>query len=71
MVVQFGKDYYHRQGAMFDWCQENFGKGWWSSGEPDTWEGIHGTWVIWSMFGNTFFAFRHDRDAVAFRLKWC
>jgi hypothetical protein len=71
MKFQFDKDQYHRQNEMELWCRENIGYGKWTYGDIDNWKGMEGArWVIWSMFGSTFFKFRYQKDAVLFALKW-
>ncbi len=71
--VEFGKDYYHLQGEMESWCNRNIGSNPpyrnWVSSKPGSWEGL-GTWCMSSMFGNTFFYFKNEKDASAFILKW-
>lgn len=72
-VVQFGKDMYHLQYDMEKWCKQNIGKNplykSWVSGEPQSWEGL-GKWCMSSMFGNTFFYFKEEKDALWFKLAW-
>jgi hypothetical protein len=70
-VIQFGRDRYHLQGDMERWCRQNIGPGQWTCGELNTWKGMTDRqWIIWSMFGSTFFQFRQESDAVLFALKW-
>jgi hypothetical protein len=70
-MIHFGKDRYHLQGEMQGWCEQHFGPGKWTGGQLKTWEGMDRyNWVISSMFGNTFFQFRKESDAVLFALKW-
>lgn len=70
-VIHFGKDRYHLQEDMQQWCKQHIGPGKWTSGEVKTWEGMgDADWVIWCMFGNTFFQFRRGTDATLFALKW-
>lgn len=69
--VQFSKDHYHLQDDMRNWCKENIGPGMWTYSTPNTWEGMNDcVWVIHSMFGSTFFAFKNDADASMFILRW-
>lgn len=72
-VVQFGKNMYHLQAEMEKWCSNNIGQNPlyrnWVGGEPKTWEGL-GTWCMASMFGNTFFFFKEEKDALWFELVW-
>ena len=73
VVVQFGKDKYHLQRDMEVWCKKHISKPpvghTWVSGEPKSWEGL-GTWCMSSMFGNTFFYFKEEKDALWFELAW-
>lgn len=70
-VIEFGRDYYHLQDEMQNWCMRHFGNGEWTSGPVKTWMGMHFiNWVIWCQFGTTFFQFRQESDAVLFALKW-
>lgn len=61
--VHFGKDWYHRQNDMIAWCHENLGDGGWLA-RPDN------SWAVECAFGNTFFKFKNEQDAVLFALKW-
>lgn len=72
-TIQFGKDKYHLQGEMANWCKTQLGQnpnyGDWVYDEPKTWEGL-GTWCMSSMFGTTIFYFKDESDATMFALKW-
>lgn len=69
--ITFGKDRYHLNGEMEQWCKEKIGEGGWSYANPKTWEGMHGKiWVMHSMFGNTTFAFKDSKDLTMFLLRW-
>lgn len=69
--ITFGKDRYHQNSEMEYWCKNNIGPGGWTWGTPKTWEGMDDKiWVIYSMFGNTTFAFKHERDLAFFQLRW-
>ena len=69
--ITFGKDRYHLNGAMEQWCKQHIGEGGWSYANPKTWEGMHGKiWVMHSMFGNTTFAFKDSKDLTMFLLRW-
>jgi hypothetical protein len=61
--IHFGKEKYHLQGPMYDWCQTNIGLGGWFR-EPGH------VWNMSSAFGNTFFEFDNPKDATAFLLVW-
>jgi hypothetical protein len=67
----FGKDRYHLNGEMEQWCRENIGQGGWSYANPKTWEGMNGKiWVMSSMFGNTKFSFKDPKHLTLFLLRW-
>lgn len=69
--VTFGKDRYHLHLSMEDWCRTHIGEGGWSWSSPKTWEGMGDRiWVMHSMFGNTTFAFKHEKHLSMFLLKW-
>lgn len=72
-VVEFDKDMYHLQTAMERWCTENIGTNPlyknWVFAEPKSWEGL-GNWCMSSIFGNTFFYFKNEKDAMWFKLVW-
>ena len=71
ITVEFGKNRYHEQSAMIEWCRENFGahRNDWMYSQPEDWEGL-GDWGVSSVFGITFFYFRHKKDAEWFILRW-
>lgn len=62
-VVGFNKRMYHLNGAMESWCKEHVGPGGWLNAPEDL-------WTISSVFGNTTFTFKYERDATLFALKW-
>lgn len=69
--ITFGKDRYHEIGSMEYWCAKHIGKGGWTSDTPKTWEGMGGKiWIVHSMFGNTTFCFKNERDYTFFVLRW-
>ena len=71
-TIVFGKEHYHLQREMEQWCEQHIGKNDrmnWTFSEPATWEGL-GDWCMASQFGNTFFYFKRDEDAMMFTLKW-
>lgn len=69
--ITFGKDRYYLNNDMESWCKQHIGHGGWTYASPKDWRGMDDrVWVMHSMFGNTTFAFKHDRDALAFTLKW-
>ena len=67
-IVEFGKDKYHLNDSMRDWCYKNLGAGGWVWANPDDWEIRH--WAVFTMFGNTTFYFKHEQDAMLFVLSW-
>ena len=68
--VQFGHDRYHQQTDMIDWCYKHIGYGHWCwGGTVASWED-NSLWQIHSMFGSTFFYFKHDKDATYFMIHW-
>ncbi len=67
----FGKDRYHLNGTMEQWCRENIGEGGWTYSNPKTWEGMGDKiWVMSSMFGNTKFSFKDPKHLTLFLLRW-
>ena len=70
-TVEFGKSKYHLQDTMIRWCRDHIGEGRWLYSTPRTWEGMGiSTWAVCTMFGTTFFTFKHEHHASAFILKW-
>jgi hypothetical protein len=68
-TITFGKDRYHEHTEMERWCHEHIGKGGWSC--FDNWEGLDGKiWLMYSMFGNTTFAFKENKHYTLFVLRW-
>lgn len=69
--ITFGKDRYHLNREMEVWCKQHIGPGGWTYGTPSTWEGMGDKiWVIFSMFGNTTFAFKDSKHLSMFLLRW-
>lgn len=69
--ITFGKDRYHLNGLMEEWCHHNIGKGGWSYNTPETWEGMSGkVWIMHSIFGNTTFCFKDPKHLTMFILRW-
>ena len=69
--ITFGKERYHQNREMEQWCLENVGKGGWSYNTPKTWEGMGGkVWAMHSIFGHTTFAFKDARHLTLFALRW-
>jgi hypothetical protein len=70
MYVTYGKDYYHLQNEMSQWCVKHFGEGKWIGDRyPRDWTGLP-RWTIHCMFGHTTFAFKQRKDYHWFLLKW-
>jgi hypothetical protein len=68
--ITFGKDQYHLQNEMQDWCIERFGQGSWINNRtPKNWEGLP-AWTIHGMFGITTFSFKDPKHLTMFALKW-
>jgi hypothetical protein len=71
MEIRFGKDRYHEQKDMEEWCHNNIGPGCWTYGTPLTWKGMgNNLWVVNSIFGSTTFAFKNPKDLTLFILRW-
>ena len=69
--ITFGKDRYHLNSAMEEWCHLNVGEGGWSYMTPKTWEDLGDRiWVMHSMFGNTTFCFKEAKHLAWFLLRW-
>lgn len=64
--IWFGKDQYHRQQEMYQWCINHLGIGGW--GIPYR-NGLE-RWGMDCNFGSTCFYFRDESDATLFSLKW-
>lgn len=61
--ITFNNQRYHSNSAMEIWCAENIGKGSWIEREDHRWH-------TESMFGNTIFKFKDERDLAWFILRW-
>jgi hypothetical protein len=68
--VRFGKNRYHQHKEMIDWCSESLGPGGWTYDTPKDWTAWGGQWAIHCTFGNTVFAFKEEKDASMFILRW-
>lgn len=69
--ITFGKERYHQNREMEQWCLDNVGKGGWTYNTPKTWEGMNGKiWIMHSIFGHTTFAFKDARHLTLFALRW-
>lgn len=70
-AITFNNTRYHLNGAMEYWCAEHVGMGGWHYDTPKSWAGMGDkVWSMNSMFGNTTFAFKHERDYTWFVLRW-
>lgn len=62
---------YHQQNEMISWCEQHIGKGGWTWGIPEIWEGLDDwIWAICSLYGYTTFSFKNSQDFVLFTLRW-
>lgn len=61
--VHFGKDRYHQLEEMQSWCKSNIGPGGYLTRD-------HCVWSIETMFGNSFFRFKNEKDRNWFALRW-
>ena len=69
--VVFGRSRYHQHLEMESWCHVNIGVGGWSTDTPSSWEkAAPKIWVMHCMFGTTTFAFKEEKDAMFFILRW-
>lgn len=72
-TISFDNRSYFLHHEMIAWCDEFIGKNpsyrTWVYQEPGDWRGL-GTWCVSSVFGNTFFYFKHEQDATLFALRW-
>jgi hypothetical protein len=70
MHITFDNTRYHLNREMEQWCRDNIGEGKWI-GEicPKDWTGMP-DWTIHSMFGNTTFAFKNEKQYNWFTLRW-
>jgi hypothetical protein len=69
--ITFDNTRYHLNGAMEEWCRAQLGQGKWIGDRLTTWEGMEpNVWALTSMFGNTTFFFKEDKDYMWFLLRW-
>lgn len=61
--IDFGKDRYHEREDMIAWCRDNIGRGGYIPHEYNSWE-------IDTIFGNSTFRFKNEKDAIMFTLRW-
>ncbi len=62
--ISFGREHYHLQNDMINWCEKHLGPGLWNQAIGNN------KWSVESMFGYTHFHFNDSKDAVLFTLKW-
>lgn len=68
--ITFNNTRYHQHREMQSWCEEQFGPGQWiSEPYPKDWTSMP-VWTVHSMFGNTTFAFKNQRQYNWFILRW-
>jgi hypothetical protein len=61
--VTFGKDKYHLNREMEQWCEEHIGPGGWVRCNNDLWN-------VTSIFGDTTFSFKEKEHLTWFMLVW-
>ena len=69
--VRYGRDEYSLYRIKEEWCMKHIGKGVW--GDPKNWDlewNKDAKWAINTVFGNSFFFFKEERDATLFILQW-
>jgi len=64
--ITFGKDKYHLNKEMMEWCLEFIGVC--NIGSPVT--DTDPTWDMTIVFGNSTYYFKHERDFILFTLRW-
>jgi len=64
--ITLGKDKYHLNKEMMEWCLEFVGGD--NIGSPPT--GINPTWDVTIVFGNSTYYFKNERDLILFKLRW-
>ena len=63
--VELDNSYYILQKTIIEWCWEQFGSGSWGSTLSHDCE-----WGYDSIFGNTTFFFKNEKDLLWFNLAW-
>ena len=61
--ITFGRNYYHILHDIEDWCRKNIGPGGYLVNDLCVWK-------IDTMFGNSTFAFKHEKHYTWFILRW-
>jgi len=61
--ITFDNTRFHLNRDMEDWCNKHIGKGGWLREDDDMWN-------INSIFGNTTFKFKNEKDYTWFVLRW-
>jgi hypothetical protein len=71
--ITFNNTRYHQHPEMAIWLEANVGAGGWSASWDNQLPGQYHKEYVWrieSMFGNTTFAFKHEKDYAWFLLRW-
>lgn len=64
--ISLNGDYYHRQVEIVAWCQKHFGHNFNNEVQnPREWR-----WSMRLAWGNQFYSFAKEQDAMFFTLKW-
>jgi hypothetical protein len=64
--ISFGKDRFHEQDAMIEWCKQHCGEG----GYHAFTKREDARWSVDRMFGHAHFFFKEEKDVVLFSMKW-
>lgn len=64
--ISFGRDRFHQHQDMIRWCYQHCGKGGYHAFSKDD----NARWSVDTMFGNTHFFFKEEKDVVLFTMKW-
>ena len=60
MNITLNRDYYHKQDEILAWTIKQFG----DLSQPSM------RWVMREGFGNQYYWFKYEQDAILFSLKW-
>jgi len=66
--ITVGRNRYHLNSKMEQWCHDNVGAGGWGTDSVD-WDNGR-KWAMSSMFGNTTFIFKEPKYLTLFLLRW-
>ncbi len=64
--ISFGKERYHEYLDMIAWCEKHCGDGGYHAFTRNN----DARWSVETMFGNTHFFFKEEKDVVLFSMKW-